>query len=321
MIAVIGAFDGFHAGHRALLEEAEKLARKNKTGWALVTFSPHPDVYFNRNAKLLFSEYEKSAEAKYLRIPEIIVLPFEQVCHMHPEGFLEMLRKEYSISGIVVGEDFRFGRDALGDSSSIRKICFDKELIYSIIEVVKYSEGPEIGNKISTCILREWFKDGKADVLRNALKFPCPISGIVVHGEKRGTRLGFPTVNILTSIEKMLPAEGVYAVSVLVNNEWRAGALFVGVPPMFRDAGEARVEVHIKDFSGDLYGARVTVFLEEFLRPPLKFNNESELVRDIKLCVEKAVLVFNSNRSLSNGLYHELMNAYNSLDNGDNKTS
>lgn len=314
MIAVIGAFDGFHAGHCTLLEEAEKIACRKETGWSIFTFSPHPDVYFNRNAKLLFSDYEKTAEAKYLKIPKMINLPFEQVYNMYPESFLEMLRKEYSISGIVVGEDFRFGRNAEGDNSSIRKFCIENELLYSIIEIAKYSEGPEIGSKISACILRDWFREGKVEILRGALKFPCPISGIVVHGEKRGTRIGFPTVNIMTSAEKMLPAEGVYAVSVLADFGWRAGALFVGVPPMFKDVGEARVEVHIKDFSGDLYDKRVTVFLEEFLRPPLEFKNESELARDIKLCVEKAALVFNANRESNNYIYCELMSAFSNFD-------
>ena len=179
MIAVIGAFDGFHAGHRSLFEEAGQLAGQNKTGWAVITFSPHPDVYFDRNRKLLFSEYEKCAEAKFLKIPEIINLPFAQICNMNSEDFLEMLIKEYSVSGIVVGNDFRFGRDANGDDSNIRKFCIDNSLLYSIIETIKYLDGPKTGNKISTCILREWFRDGKADILRSALKFPCPISGIV----------------------------------------------------------------------------------------------------------------------------------------------
>jgi riboflavin kinase/FMN adenylyltransferase len=310
MIAVIGAFDGFHSGHRFLLEEAEKLARLNKTDWALFTFSPHPDVYFDRNKKLLFSEYEKGAEAKYLKIPKLINLPFLKICDMHPEDFLKMLFMEYEISGIVVGKDFRFGRGAGGDSSSIRNFCLDNGLLYSIIEVVKYIEGPETGKKISACILREWFRDGKVDILRGALKFPCPISGIVVHGEKRGTRIGFPTINIQTTAEKMLPAEGVYAASVLTDVGWRAGALFVGLPPMFKDIGEMRVEVHISDFSGDLYDKRVTVFLEEYLRPPMVFSSESDLACDIELCVVKAEEVFYKNRSIDNDLYRGLMDAF-----------
>jgi riboflavin kinase/FMN adenylyltransferase len=310
MIAVIGAFDGFHAGHRSLLEEADKLARQNKTDWALFTFSPHPDVYFDRNKKLLFSEYEKCAEAKYLKIPQLINLPFEKICNMNSEDFLKMLLMKYMISGIVVGEDFRFGRGAGGDSSSIRDFCMDNRLLYSTVEVVKYIEGPEAGNKISACILREWFGDGKVDILRGALKFPCPISGIVVHGEKRGTRIGFPTINILTTAEKMLPAEGVYAASVLTDIGWRAGALFVGTPPMFKDVGEVRVEVHISDFSGDLYDKRVTVFLEEYIRPPMIFNSESDLARDIEICVVKTVEVFCKNHSIDNDLYRGLMDAF-----------
>ena len=97
MIAVIGAFDGFHAGHHLLLKEAERLAYSSKAGWAVVTFFPHPNVYFNRNVKLLFSEYEKYAEAKFLKIPEVIKLPFKQICNMQSEDFLEMLKKKYSV--------------------------------------------------------------------------------------------------------------------------------------------------------------------------------------------------------------------------------
>jgi riboflavin kinase/FMN adenylyltransferase len=313
MIAAIGAFDGFHAGHRFLLEETMKLAQENKTDWAIVTFSPHPDVYFNRNAKLLLSEYEKYAEAKLLNIPKIICLPFGKIHNMHPEDFLEMLRKEYSINGIVVGKDFKFGYGADGDNSTIRNFCIDNNIIYSIVEVVKYSEGPEIGKKISTSVLREWFRDGKIEILKDALKFPCPISGIVVHGEKRGRKLGFPTVNILTPTEKMLPAEGVYAVSVLIGLEWRSGALFIGTPPMFKDVKEPRVEVHISNFVGDLYDKIVTVFLEEYVRPPMIFRDESLLARNIKLCVEKAALAFNLNHNFNNTLYEELLNAFNEI--------
>ena len=310
MIAAIGAFDGFHAGHRFLLEETEKLARQNKTGWAVVTFSPHPDVYFNKESKLLLSEFEKDAEAKFLKIPVVIKLPFEQIYNMYSEDFLEMLLGDYSISGIVVGKDFRFGRKASGDVSAIRDFCLEKTLSCSIVEIVKYSEGPEIGNKIAARVLREWFRDGKVDILRSALKFPCPISGMVVHGEGRGARIGFRTANILTPAEKMPPAEGVYVVSVLTDLGWRAGALFVGTPPMFKDIEKTRIEVHISDYSEDLYGKRVTVFLEGYVRPPMIFRDETELARDIKICVEKAIEVFNVNHSLNENLYRELRNAF-----------
>ena len=312
MIAAIGAFDGFHEGHRYLLDETGKLARENKTDWAVVTFSPHPDVYFNRGAKLLLSEYEKGGEAKFLKIPKIINLPFEQICSMSPKDFLEMLHKEYPINGIVVGKDFRFGRNAVGDVSTIKSFCFDNDLLCSIVELIEYSDGPEIGNKISARDLREWFRKGRTDILRSALQFPCPISGIVVHGQRRGTSLGFPTINILTPAEKMLPAEGVYIVSVLSDLKWRAGALFIGKPPMFPDVEQTQVEVHISDFNGDLYGKRVTVFLEEFLRPPRVFSDESELVKDIGICVEKAVGAFSKNHSICNNLYDELLNAFGS---------
>ena len=312
MIVAIGAFDGFHTGHRYLLDETGKLARENKTDWAVVTFSPHPDVYFDRGAKLLLSEYEKCGEAKFLKIPQIINLPFEKICNMSPKDFLAMLQMEYSINGIVVGKDFRFGRDAGGDGSTIRKFCLDNDMLCSIVELIEYSEGPETGNKISTRLLREWLKKGRTDFLRRALQFPCPISGIVVHGQRRGTSLGFPTINILTAAEKMLPAEGVYVVSALIDQQWRAGALFIGKPSMFPDVEQTRVEVHISDFSGDLYGRMVTVFLEEFLRPPMVFSDESELAKDIEICVEKAVEAFNKNHGLHNNLYHELQNAFGS---------
>ncbi|MCL2147291.1 MAG: hypothetical protein FWH52_05745 [Synergistaceae bacterium] len=312
MIAAIGAFDGFHAGHRYLLDETGKLARGNNTDWATVTFSPHPDVYFNGRAKLLLSEYEKCGEAKLLKIPKIINLPFGQICNMSPKDFLEMLHGEYSINGIVVGKDFRFGRDVSGDASTIRNFCHDNGLLCSIVELIEYSEGPETGNKISARVLREWFSKGKTELLRFALKFPCPISGIVVHGKGRGTSLGFPTINILTPAEKMFPAEGVYVVSVLADLKWRAGALFIGKPPMFPDVGQTQAEVHIADFEGDLYGGRVTVFLEEFLRPPVVFSDVSELARDIKLCVEKAKEVFKKNHGLHNSLYNELLCAFGS---------
>jgi len=310
MIGAIGAFDGFHSGHRLLLEEAEKLACLHRKNWCVVTFSPHPDVFFGRNVKLLFSEYEKRAEAKLLKIPEVIKLPFERIYNMKAVDFLEMLIKEYSISGVVVGKDFRFGYGGSGDVVLIRDFCLDNALLCSVVETVKYSDGVEKGNKISACVLREWFMDGKVDTLRDALKFPCPISGMVAHGKGRGTKLGFPTANILVSTEKTLPAEGVYAVSVLTELGWKTGALFAGAPPMFEDVGEMRIEVHISDFSGDLYDKRLTVFLEEFMRPPMVFKDESELVHDMKLCVERAVLVFNTNHSLNGLLYQELLNAF-----------
>ncbi|MCL1941053.1 MAG: hypothetical protein FWG09_03850, partial [Synergistaceae bacterium] len=254
MIAAIGTFDGFHAGHRVLLEETGRLAHRNKTNWGVVTFSPHPDVYFGNVSKLLFSEYEKNAAAKFLKVPEVIKLPFGEICGMGPEDFLAMLAKEYSISGIAVGVDFKFGAGARGDAALIKEFCADNALPCSVIETVNYPEGPEAGKKISARVLREWLKSGNADMLRGALKFPCPLSGIVVRGDGRGTKLGFPTVNISEDAEKMLPADGVYAVSVLAGGVWRAGAMFAGLPPTFKDAGEARVEVHISEFSGDLYG-------------------------------------------------------------------
>lgn len=313
MIVAIGAFDGYHLGHRLLLAEARRIAEENKTAWGVVTFSPHPSSYFDPQQKLLFTEPEKSAVAKFLGVPRIITIRFDDaLCKMPPLEFLHALDELVGLTGIVVGDDFRFGAGAVGDSAAVRSFCVKKGISFSVVNPLEYNKTRGTGRKLSTSVLRKWAEQGDMANLRRFLGFPFPISGRVIHGEARGATLGYPTANISVPDSKILPVPGVFAGSVFISGEWKACAVFVGKPPTFGAGNERGLEAFILNFGGDLYGKNIVIFLEEYLRQPKKYDNTFELVKGITQSVRDTEDIFKRNHAESAYIYGELEKIFSS---------
>ncbi len=278
MIVVLGSFDGFHKGHQSLFTEARKLAITSATDWAVMTFAPHPNLIFSpEKARLLFTEEEKTVISRYLDIPQVIIIPFnERLANLQPEQFLEKISKDYPLSGIVVGDNFKFGRGRTGNIDFLRNYASRKNLSFSHVPTIKIS-----GTIISSTMIRGLVSCGEVMKVADLLGYEFFITGKVIKGDMRGRKLGYPTANLDRDPHKAVPAEGVYASAVFIGAQWWPSAVNIGYNPTFATSEKLRIEAHILNFIGDIYGKTIHVVFLKRLRGELAFKTTEDLRRQI----------------------------------------
>lgn len=282
-ILAIGAFDGFHRGHARLLERARDLAALLDEDWGAVTFEPHPGVFLGKLDATLFTLRERELIRRVLRVPRLLVLNFdEEVRDLSPADFWRRLRGTFPVGGVVVGRNFRFGRGQEGTAEALLSLCRDDGLPAEAVELLTCG-----GLRLSSTEVRRAVMEGDAALAAKVLGFPWFFWGAVVHGDRRGHELGFPTANVDLSKALTRPGEGVYAALVPIGGRWHCGALSVGGNPTFRDVRETRAEVFLLDFEGDLYGRDLPVFLIRRLRPMVRFPDAQALAAQIAQDVDR----------------------------------
>lgn len=288
MIAVLGAFDGFHRGHALLFDRAKTLARPLNLEWGAVTFDPHPGLFMKAINATLFTSRERELIRIFLGIPRIVALRFdEELARFSPRLFWEFLGENIVVDGVVVGQDFRFGYRRTGDVALLEQYCHEIDASFLAVDIVEH-----LGSKISSSAIRGHVESGECELAAKELGYPYFIWAEVVHGLGRGKDLGFPTANLNVPSWKLLPADGVYAVSVLVKGKWKVGALSVGKNPTFHDVTDIRVEVFILDYEGDLYEESLPVFFLSRLRPQVEFKNAEQLAMQIEADTKRVRTVF-----------------------------
>ncbi len=285
MIISIGAFDGFHRGHQKLFEMARRLACQRGTDWGVVSFSPHPQKLLSPSSFVsLFSETERGVLSHYLKIPFFRRLSFDRrLAELSPTEFLDYLADVVSIEGIVVGEDFRFGQGRRGGRSFLEEECRRRGWSLHIESPLR-----EAGQVVSSSSIRSFIESGHVRRAADFLGYPFWGQGVVVEGDRRGRKLGFPTANISVPAGKIIPGRGVYAVGVVARCKWWGGALNVGFNPTFKGQRAIRFEVHLFGFKGDLYGEQLSVFLLERLRSEKRFEGFEALKDQMARDVDKA---------------------------------
>ncbi|MDR1378868.1 MAG: riboflavin biosynthesis protein RibF [Synergistaceae bacterium] len=288
MIAALGAFDGFHRGHALLFERAKILAFPLNLEWGAITFDPHPGLFMRAISGVLFTSRERELIRLFLEIPRLVSLKFdEELARFSPDLFWEYLREKVVIEGIVVGQDFRFGYRRTGDVALLERYCREGDIPFLSVDILEY-----LGSKISSSVIRGQVVSGQCELAISNLGYPYFLWSEVVHGLGRGRELGFPTANLSVPSFKLLPADGVYAVAVLVKGKWKAGALSIGKNPTFTDISDIRVEVFILDYEGDLYDESLPVFFLSRLRPQVPFKDVDQLVMQIDADSRRARTVF-----------------------------
>ncbi|KUK13669.1 MAG: bifunctional riboflavin kinase/FAD synthetase [Synergistetes bacterium] len=277
----IGAFDGVHLGHREVIERALSWGRKNSIKVSVLTFSPNPQRFFKGDEfKLLTTDEERRELLYQIGVDEIIELPFDEgLASMSPEEFFEdILLKKLDAKFISVGFNFSFGREGKGKADYLRKLAEKKGIIVEIVP-------PKIvmGRIVSSTTIRELLKSGKVEEGAILLGRNYFLTGIVGEGNRIGRRIGFPTANLLVPPEKLIPADGVYATFCEVRGKKYLGAMDIGMrPTLTSDAREKRIEIHIIDFSGEIYGERIRVEILRRVRGEKKFQNLDELREQIE---------------------------------------
>lgn len=282
---VLGNFDGVHMGHKLLLEKAKEIAKQEQLAVAVFTFNPHPSYVIDgkKPVDLIYTREEKINVMAYEQVDYYLELSFDEtIANLSPIDFIEqILIKQLGARVIVVGADYRFGKHRLGDYRMLVDYAMTHELDVIVAHKLKHD-----GRDISSTWIREEIAKGNLGLVAHLLGRPYSITGEVVHGKQLGTRLGFPTANIIPASEKILPPNGVYISKAYVGGKEYKAITNIGLKPTV-DGKMFSVEVYILDFRSDIYGRKIRVELYEFMRSEKKFNSIESLVYQIKLDVQQ----------------------------------
>lgn len=291
---MIGNFDGFHRGHQAVADAALRYAEAAGGDVWLLTFDPHPKRYFAPDAphNPLSSAQVEIRLAKALGLAGIFTMRFDRaVAEQIPEDFIaDTLVAKLQADCVVVGHDFRFGKNRAGDVAVLREHGG-----FKVIEVDAFAD--EGGQTVSSTRIRGLLSAGQLNEANGLLGYRYFVQGEVEHGEKRGRELGYPTANISLDPGNSL-AHGIYATTIKVGDGVHASVASYGRRPTFGNRPPL-LEVFLFDFEGDLYGQQVEVAFHSYLRPELKFDGIEPLIAQMDKDSAEARAALASSQPLS----------------------
>ena len=280
-VLTIGVFDGLHLGHRAVISKARQLADKRKRELVLLTFAPGPTEFFTGTDEgfYLMTLDEFQADLASLGVDRLLLLPFDkQLRGVGAEDFLlGFVRHRLDARALVVGEDFSFGRDKMGNIEMVKEMGAKLGL-----ELITIGEVLVDGVPVRSTRLREMIRDGRIKEANLLLGYAFYVMGRVGHGQGVGDSLKCPTANIEWPHSKVKPRRGVYVVRATVDGRgYKAVADFGIRPTITRGDVEDRLEVHLLDFKGNLEGKEMKVEFLHFLRDEVAFTSKQELADQI----------------------------------------
>ena len=277
-VIALGMFDGLHLGHLDIIRKAVSVAERDGLTSTVQTFRN----LFKQDSKTLYTAEERLDLISRTGADELLILDFDEVKDMEPEDYLKNVILYRCVADtLIMGEDYRFGKDAKGDVAMIKE--FAKENDIRVIVVKDHLlEGTD--RKISTTWLRDALAEGDADLARELCGGRNYIySGRCVKGKQMGREMGFPTANIIVPSDKFVVRRGVYVSRVRLGQRILYGVTNIGRRPTLEDAVNDVVETYIFDFDEDIYGAKLEVELMHFLRPESKMTSKEELIDAVNL--------------------------------------
>ena len=269
-VLVLGNFDGMHRGHQALVQRALSIA--NGRDVYLLTFSPHPRVYFGDSTPFqLQNNQQKVSVVSELGMAGVVELPFAEVVNLTPTQFMEdILVSLLGVSHVVVGYDFKFAKNRVGGIADLsRNSSFETSVVE---EITLYG-------KCSSTAIRNAISDGDMKSTCDMLNRSYQIMGMVEHGKKLGRDIGFPTMNVALG-DYQRPKYGVYAVRICVRDIWYDGVANIGVRPTV-DGTSEKLEIYAFDFDADAYDEMVLVDFIGYIRGEMAFESVSQLQSQI----------------------------------------
>ena len=293
----LGNFDGIHQGHRVVLQPVLEPALlpasiniPNNLSKAVVSFSPHPREFFSQQPlPLLTPKQEKAGLLADLGFDELILIPFDKaLANLSPRDFVgNILVSQLQAQIISVGADFRFGKARSGTAQELKTTANQHGIAVEINSLHKYRDLSGNLVRVSSSLIRQALSRGEIIQANQMLGRAYSLRGKVVTGQQIGRTIGFPTANLDIAQNKFLPRFGVYAVTVHYQQQNILGVMNIGCRPTV--AGEApTIEVHLLDWSGNLYNQELTVTLEAFLRPEQKFASLDALKSQIQSDCQQA---------------------------------
>lgn len=282
-VAAIGFFDGIHLGHQAVIKKAVKLAKETDKESAVISFHPHPSVVLNTNnekVRYITTLTEKEQLLRDLGVDRFYIITFNlELSKLLPKQFIDHFVIGLHINHLVAGFDFTFGHKGSGTMEMVQSLS-DGEVKTTIVD--KQSHENE---KVSSTRIRKTLSEGNVHDIKALLGRHYDVSGIVIHGDRRGGKqLGFPTANLEIDPDKLLPKQGVYAVKVHYNGDIYNGMANLGFVPTFKnDQSELKLEVYIFDFDKNIYDEVLVVEFHRYIRAEKKFNGIDEIIKQLQL--------------------------------------
>jgi riboflavin kinase/FMN adenylyltransferase len=285
-VVTVGTFDGVHLAHREIIREVTNRARRSEGRSVVLTFDPHPKEIVpstrGGEVRLLSTVEERIELLGLLGVDELFVVPFTpEFSRLGPRDFyLQYLLQGTGVAEVVVGYDHMFGRNRSAGIEDLMKL--GKEFDFSVFAVHPFTVE---GEPVSSTRIRRALAAGDLEHARRLLGYRYMLTGKVVRGDRRGATLGFPTANLTpASMRKMVPARGVYVVGVEHGTERRFGMMNIGVRPTVSPGTSETMEVHLFDYTGELYGESLKVVFLKRLRDEKRFASledlSSQLQRD-----------------------------------------
>jgi len=289
----IGNFDGVHLGHKALLSRLLAEAKLRGLPGAVVIFEPHPREFFtpDQAPARLTSLREKLELLSELGVDRVHICRFNsKFAQMSASDFIDALHKKLAVKYVLIGDDFRFGSGRSGDFALMEKSAIQQGFKVEAMHSVLYD-----GLRVSSTAVRAALATGHMRAAKRYLGRPYSISGRVVHGEKLGREIGFPTANVQMKYNRP-PLSGIFVVRVTGDHiPPQHGAASLGVRPTVHANGRAVLEIHLLDFAQEIYGQHLCVEFLHKLRDEEKYPDLTSLTRQIALDVENTRKWFNEN--------------------------
>lgn len=282
LTASIGGFDGIHLGHQKIINNIVGESLKKNTKSALITFNPLPKIFFAKKNFEILSIYKKIDILKKSNLDYLIILRFnKKLMSMTSKNFIEkIIIEKLNVKSLTVGDDFKFGHNQTGNINNL--IEYSKKGFFSI-KIEKKHNFDNI--RISSSVIRDAIAQNDFVKASKMLGRPYSVSGKIIHGDKKGSEIGFPTANI--KLEANILLNGVYAVSTYINNKKYNAVANIGYKPTF-SGKKYLFEAHIFNFSSDLYGERLEFNIISKIRDTKKFSNVEELKNYIRKDINAA---------------------------------
>ena len=284
-VIAIGNFDGLHLGHQKVIKEAKQKAKKNNIPFGVMTFEPMPVMFFNNKIKnhRINSLEQKKNQLKKFKLDFLIIIRFNKnFSSQSAEEFIKkIIFKKTKCKYLYVSKNFKFGFKRQGNIKTLKK--FEKKYNFQNVVTKPYKKSNKI---ISSTILRKKIRLGQIVEVNKLLNRYWSINGIVIKGQRRGRKIGFPTCNLKLS-DYVVPKLGVYAVKVKSKNFYKNGIANIGYRPTFKGRN-LLLETNIFGINENLYNKVISVNFKKFIRPEKKFRNLNYLKKQIKLDIKKA---------------------------------
>lgn len=283
----IGNFDGIHKGHREIIKNLIQQTKKSNLKSAILSFTPHPKIYFNKQKNFMINSQSKKKEIlKDLGLDYLIDLNFNdkftQLSHNEFED--KILLEKLNSKRILIGKDFQYGNQRKGNIDTLKIFCEKNKIELEEIGLILNDHN---SNKISSSAIRENLKSGKFELANKDLERNFSVAGKVIKGDQRGRTIGIPTANLEYPLNTITIPYGVYAVETLIEGNTYFGIVNFGIRPTF-NKDKPIVEAYLFDFDNNIYDKDIEILFHKQIRQEKKFNDIKELLNQINIDIAEA---------------------------------